>query len=225
MTYQFEAATFHPWVGDMYDTPHFGLKLLLIGESHYRWSGRPKIVSETTRAALLDGRDGYRFWRMLEDLLPRAEKDEPPRGWDCVAFYNYVQHFVGDKPRDRPENWMWTSEPTVAGFKEVLHVCQPNRVLIVGKTNWAMLAGAEQFPCNPPIREARFALPENFCAGLEPNIDRNAYWYPTGPDSYALCAPIFHPAFPRGFYDPATKRVVANLLDKRWRHPPLETKK
>jgi hypothetical protein len=215
MTYQFETAAFHPWIGNTYDSSYFGLKLLVMGESHYEGGGGLGVLSETTRIALRQGRDRGRFWRGLEDLITNAAGYRRGRGWDDVAFYNYVQHFVGRKPRDRPKEWMWTSEATVAGFKEVLRVCVPDRILIVGKTNWVRLGGAEQFPDDPPVPEPRFNLPESFCNGI-PETDRSAYWYPTSPGSFALCAPIFHPAYPRGFHDPGTKQVLAKLLDSGW---------
>ena len=217
-SYEFGQARFHPWVGDKYGSADGNLKLLVLGESHYRWAKRPRKLAETTRAALQQGREKGRFWRRLE-ALALSGNQEKGAGWDSASFYNYVQSFVGDGPRDRPTEEMWTSSDTLNGFKEVLHVCQPDRILVVGKTLWSMMAGAAHFPDAPPVRERRFPLPISFCTGLDHKSDRHAYWYPTGQTSYALCAPVFHPAFPRGFHHPSTVRTVATLMSRKWVPP------
>jgi hypothetical protein len=219
MTYSFEKAAFHPWVGDAYENSHFGLKLLIMGESHYRWPNQPKDETTITREALKNNRHKGRFFPGLERLVPVPKNVKSLRGWDAVAFYNYVQHFVGDEPRDRPTDDMWSSALTVESFKEVLAVCKPDRVLVVGKTNWRMMAGKDEFPENPPILESLFRLPESFCAGLNADSEQNAYWYPTGADSWALCAPIFHTAYPKGFHSDGTEEVMTQLLSTKWKGP------
>ena len=215
----FKKAAFHPWIGKSYGNAHFGLKLLIVGESHYRWPDRPKDETRTTHAALEHGRHHHRFFRGLERLVPTTEMEGIPKGWDSVAFYNYVQHFVGDGPRDRPSAEMWASELTLDAFKEVLTVCKPDRVLIVGKTTWRMMAGKDEFPQYPPIPEPLFRLPDGFCAGLNAEAEQHAYWYPTGANSWTLCAPIFHPAYPRGFHGEGTREVMRQLLSQRWHGP------
>jgi hypothetical protein len=82
-----------------------------------------------------------------------------------------------------------------------------------------MMAGKDEVPENPPILEPSFPLPESFCAGLNPESERNAYWYSTGAGSWALAAPIFHTAYPKGFHGKGTKELIAQLLSKEWRTP------
>jgi hypothetical protein len=138
--------------------------------------------------------------------------------WGDVIFYNFVQHLVGDGPRQRPHRGMWESDPTVSGFKEVLEVHAPDRVLVLGKTAWQMLPGNECFTApNLPRKELRFRIPgESFRRGLDVS-DQIAYWYPTTPGSYALCAPVFHPAYPAGFYRPETRETVKLLMKNSWK--------
>ncbi len=123
-----------------------------------------------------------------------------------------VQVPVSAKP------YMWTSTKTIEGFNEVLRVATPDRILVVGKRNWDMMAGGSaHFPEAPPIREERFKLSPRWkdADGFVPH----AYWYPTGPGKYALCAPIYHPAYPKGFFDPSTDKTVDKLLRQNWNVP------
>jgi hypothetical protein len=175
-----------PRIGERYGEAPYGLKLLFLGESHYRWPNHPEDETTITRVALEGNWDHHRFFLSLEKLIPLPEGQHGLRGWDTVAFYNYVQHFVGNRPRDRPTDEMWSSLLTVSAFSEVLEVCKPDRILIVGKTNWRMMAGKDEVPENPPILEPSFPLPDSFCAGLNPDSERNAYWYSTGAGSWAL---------------------------------------
>ena len=113
---------------------------------------------------------------------------------------------------------MWTSKQTLEGFREVLRVANPDRILVVGKRNWEMMAGGtEYFPKRPPIPEEGFKLPRIWRD--KDGINKIAYWYPTTPGNYALCAPIYHPAYPKGFHADATSKVVAQLLRKDWEPP------
>jgi hypothetical protein len=113
---------------------------------------------------------------------------------------------------------MWTSERTVAGFTEVLRVVNPNRILVIGKSNWEMMAGGPgYFPDAPPIREDRFKLPSKWRDDDGPVP--HAYWYQTRPGNFALCAPIYHPAYPKGFFSPDTTKIVDKLLRKDWTPP------
>jgi hypothetical protein len=219
MKYSFQKSAFHPWIGKRYGKAPYGFKLLVLGESHYRWPDHPEDETTITRVALEENWDHHRFFLSLEKLIPLPQGRHGLRGWDTVAFYNYVQEFVGDRPRDRPTDEMWSSVLTVSAFSEVLEICKPDRILVVGKTTWRMMAGKDEVPENPPILEPFFPLPDSFCAGLNPESERNAYWYSTGAGSWALAAPIFHTAYPKGFHGEGTKAVIAQLLSKEWRAP------
>ena len=140
----FTKPRFHPVVGKAYGQLAGAIKLLILGESHYSWEGRPEDESRTTAEAMKSV-DTYGFWKKTEKLIPVPPNHDNLRGWDLVAFCNYVQHFVGEKPRDTIGKDMWGSEQTVEGFREVLEVLKPNRVLVLGKTNWRFMAGKINF--------------------------------------------------------------------------------
>jgi hypothetical protein len=116
---------------------------------------------------------------------------------------------------------MW-GKRSVEAFKEVLGLHKPDRILVIGKKAWSWVAGdPKHFPKQPPIPELRFRLPcERFTIGLA-ECDHTAYWYPTTRGSFALSAPVYHPAYPRGFHSEDTRRVVKTLMNPRWKGPPV----
>ncbi len=190
--------------------PRLGLRLLILGESHYPWEGMPPIHL-TTIAAF---KPSYRFRKAISNLF-----DQGQNFWDDVIFYNFVQELVPVGARHRPDESMWESNATVNGFKEVCQVHKPERILVLGKGTWQNLPGNEHYPKSVPQKEPLFPLRgERFSRGLHPS-DQFAYWYPTSSKSYALCAPIFHPAYPAGFYLPDTKRTVQLLMRNAWIPP------
>jgi hypothetical protein len=216
MKRKYKSVQFWPVVGRKYKASK--LKLLVLGESHYPWKGIGGDLRHTTQWAM-DGKEGSILWKRVSGLFDRGADF-----WDDVIFYNFVQYLVGKGPRDRPEKEMWEGY-TVSGFKEVLCVHRPDRILVLGKTNWQMLPGNEHFssPYLPRV-ESRFPITgERFRYGLHES-DQSAYWYPTGHGGFALCAPIFHPAYPAGFYRPETRETVKILMKKSWKLPALDNK-
>jgi hypothetical protein len=210
---------FKPWEGDYYDNSPLKLRLLILGESHYRKNDDPEPEELTTIQALKLGRHTHRFWRNISALVGEHQESYQPDIWDSVLFYNYVQHVVGDAPRQRPDESMWTSERTLEGFREILEIGNPQRILVIGKQNWRMMAGGSMlFPDRSPIPEQQFPLPPQF---IGRNYDSSGvgYWYPTTQGRYALCAPIFHPGYPRGFYSSGTRDTVTRLLRRDWKMP------
>jgi hypothetical protein len=212
MKRHFKDVRFKPWEGDDYDTSPLGLRLLILGESHYRSADDKSPEEWTTIEALKHGRHMHRYWTSISGIVGKHQPKYQVDIWDSVIFYNYVQHVVGTAPRQRPSERMWTSEQTLDGFREVLRVANPERILVVGKRNWEMMAGGtDYFPKHPPKPEEKFKLPSNW--------HDIAYWYPTTPGHYALCAPIYHPAYPKGFHTADTSKIVAQLLRKDWLPP------
>jgi hypothetical protein len=207
----FEFVQFSPAVGRNYQDSKFGLKLMILGESHYRWDGMPTDSSQTTLASISQGFTCRAFWTQLAKLF-----DQSDYVWEHALFYNYVQHLL-DEPRQRPSAGMWKSFATVEGFKEVLRRYEPDRILVVGKDTWRKMPGDREIPQGKPVEETRFKLPDQFISLSEPS-ERCAYWYPTGNGKFALAAPIFHPRYPKGFHDPETIKAVKLLLES-WEPP------
>jgi|GEM_PF-4626233 len=218
MKREYKTVRFKPWEGDYYDTSPLGVRLLILGESHYRAADDTRPEQWTTIDALKHGRHTHQYWTRLSCLVGKHKPAYQVDIWDSVVFYNYVQHVVGTEPRQRPSEGMWTSDQTLDGFREVLRVANPERILVVGKRNWEMMAGGPRFfPERPPLVEEKFELPRTWRD--TDGFNRNAYWYPTVPGKYALCAPIYHPAYPKGFYSEETAKTVSRLLKKDWKSP------
>jgi hypothetical protein len=207
----FHRCVFHPVEGRLYSSSSFKLRLMILGESHYWWQECPENLSCTTWEAIRRGFHSHRFWTAIASLFPQEE-----HFWKNVLFYNYVQHLL-EGPGVRPSKEMWLSTATVDGFKEVLEVYRPNRILVLGKTLWRNMAGSnEQFPNEPPFAEERFRLSGRLFVRSLQNSERYACWYPVGRGQFALTAPIFHPRYPKGFVPRETAAVVHQLMRRHW---------
>ncbi|MDW3688520.1 hypothetical protein RA280_43730 [Cupriavidus sp. CV2] len=134
---------FEPWIGANYATTGFrGLRLMLLGESHYgpahhvrrnvtaetvRWLGqKAKGRFFTTTACSLLGLSGAH----LLNAEDRAAL------WEQVVFYNFVQEFLpspGDRPS--PEAWRAASK----ALPEVVDVVRPDVIVVLGKGMQAWL--------------------------------------------------------------------------------------
>ena len=123
---------FAPWKGERYgQESRFGVGVLVIGESHYgsdhntigtvQWfRERPQRFFTGAAMVLLGVPIGSQL-----DSRARAEI------WDHVAFYNYFQSFVGDRPRATPEAHQWAEAERP--FRWVLNDLQPQVVLVLSK--------------------------------------------------------------------------------------------
>lgn len=128
---------FEPWVGSKYLKNQFGVKILILGESHYGdktdeypdftkdvvklWAQKNKIAffTKITKSVL-----NYDTTNYLSD----AERIE---FWEHVSFYNYVQEIVGEGPRVRPIEDMWAKSEVA--LKEVIKSLDPQVLLVLGK--------------------------------------------------------------------------------------------
>lgn len=128
--------TFAPWIGANYWSEGLaGVRVLILGESHYgdadteRSSFTTEIVREWGQEKRL------RFFTMIQKLLlghgPGWISDEArAEFWEQVAFYNFVQAFVGTEPRTRPTREMWDAArmPFLATLAEL----QPQVLVVLG---------------------------------------------------------------------------------------------
>ncbi len=127
---------FMPWVGSRYHEGLFGTKVLILGESQYGSrdetlqftsyiiekygkNKRSRFFTVTQRLVTLDKKRGY---------IPAAQRRA---FWEKVAFYNYVQEFVGTKARMRPTraHWLAAQQP----FLETVEELKPDVIVVLGK--------------------------------------------------------------------------------------------
>jgi hypothetical protein len=135
------SVTFKPWVGSRYEAKdnRFGVKLMVLGESHYSKDGAPdpqftRSVIKTFGVSREPGR-GRTFTKLAKLLLDirSGEVTDAKRSevWRELLFYNFVQEYVGSSARQRPTSNMW-----VEGKKPLLQVLDrysPDLILVLGK--------------------------------------------------------------------------------------------
>jgi hypothetical protein len=141
MTYDFSDWYFQPWIGPEYENGVFGsIKTLILGESHYRFDWPEERDHELTSYVVSEGvagRPPTKFIRGVSEAVlgPKASPSvELSAFWDGVAFYNYVQEYVGTGPRTRPTVEAWTSAELP--FLNVMSQLRPQFVLVCGGQLW-----------------------------------------------------------------------------------------
>lgn len=128
--------TFQPWVGKVYEPTRC---LLIVGMSHYSWGDAdipPWFVTNEVVSRRLKGEANLRFFTNIEATCKgrKLTIHERQEFWQSVAFYNYIQEFVGNAPRKKHicELWKRAEKP----FLAVLRRLNPKLVLVVGRKNW-----------------------------------------------------------------------------------------
>ncbi|MCD9472930.1 hypothetical protein GLP21_19690 [Photobacterium carnosum] len=132
---------FKPWVGNKYFSENqFGIRILLLGESHYGDESEDEnftidVVKKWGKGEEL-GESLPFFKKIAVSLLnlnsayELSDKDRE-EFWDHVAFYNYIQTIVGEGPRERPIQDMWEESKPL--FYTVLDHLKPDLIIVLGK--------------------------------------------------------------------------------------------
>lgn len=129
---------FLPFVGDKYRDSRYGVRLLVLGESHY--GGEEDDAPDFTQMVIRKYAytPGLPFFSKLTNVL-RGHTDWPTEeerreAWRHVAFYNFVQEFVGNDSRIAPTPAMWREAQ--APFVEVVRQLEPDVILVLGVRLW-----------------------------------------------------------------------------------------
>ena len=139
--------TFHPWIGPHYGREsQFGVRLLVLGESHYGRPGEvpePRIFTQDV-VRYYSGQHRHPYFTILAKILrgDRGWIDDEERAaiWENVAFYNYIQSLV-PAPGTPPTAAQWDAAHDP--FLTVLDTLQPDAVLVASKRLWGQI---EQMP-------------------------------------------------------------------------------
>ncbi|ELI8386426.1 hypothetical protein ACA503_001243 [Yersinia enterocolitica] len=155
---------FPPFVGDKYYDSCYGIRVMVLGESHYG-DGSDSVCNFTQYVVKEHAlKAGQAFFSKLTNLL-RGHIDYPTEEerieiWKHVAFYNYIQEFVGEGARIAPTPEMWKA--AYVPFLEVVKQLEPNVILVLGSRLW------DEVPELPP------AYPVEWCGIIHPS-SRMAY--------------------------------------------------
>ncbi len=133
----FSSRTFEPWVGALYWKEGFvSLRILILGESHYGEAGTecPSFTREAVEEWGQKRRN--RFFTVVQKLISDipigvwVSDEERKSFWEHVAFYNFIQSFPGDLPRERPTTEMWTAAQ--GSFVATVQELQPHLIVVLG---------------------------------------------------------------------------------------------
>lgn len=150
-----DSVRFMPWVGESYEKgmqiPHreHGVKVLIIGESHYNDgthddNGKRTFTQDVVSNYLDRGGLGWRpskFWTVLGRTIAGRANYDRHTFWNSVAYYVFVQDFAGDRPRQRPTDCMWRD--SYKAFREVLEKLAPEKVIVLGNKVWSHVRQVE----------------------------------------------------------------------------------
>ncbi|TDY03006.1 hypothetical protein [Thiohalophilus thiocyanatoxydans] len=166
----------HPWIGENYHTPkELPFRTLIIGESNYTapeaFSDNLVVNCVRTHLGHNDDPNFSRFATKIRKLacLSRGTLSREAF-WNDVAFYNFVQVRVGEVARDRPTDDMWRE--SVAAFGEITEAIRPQRIWVLGKTNW-----------NHFIRHVRHSHIDPHVVELPSSWESVFAWYTNHPSS------------------------------------------
>jgi hypothetical protein len=127
---------FEPWIGEKYWASNsFGLRVLVLGESHYDRDQVPcsTYTTEVVERNVKHGRAAFftKISKVLLNLDEQMPSDEERSAiWDEIAFYNYIQEFVSEGTRVRPSHEMWGHGDKA--FFEILEHLKPQVLLVLG---------------------------------------------------------------------------------------------
>lgn len=130
--------TFDPWIGPKYETEGLdGLKLLILGESHYGTASKETRGFTQDVVQRLGQKQRHRFFTTTTKVvlgLGSSHIGMKRRAyfWDQVAFCNFIQSFVtkNAKSRSRPTDEMWRDAEAV--FQATISEIKPDAILVLG---------------------------------------------------------------------------------------------
>ncbi|BBQ90346.1 hypothetical protein [Raoultella ornithinolytica] len=143
-------ARFKPFIGENYYKSAYGVRVLILGESHY--GDQEDEAEDFTQMVVKDNAytPGSPFFSRVTKLLMLSEEyptdTERYEAWQQVSFYNFVQEFVGRQGRIRPTPQMW--KDAMPMFIEVARGLKPDVIVVLGYDLWNK---APELPGDLPV--------------------------------------------------------------------------
>lgn len=139
---------FEPWKPPGDDPRFNGVRLLILGESHYDEGDayspdeQREFTKDIVRRWGAEAKGYQRFFanvfRTFNDGESHHTSDAFRDFWGKVFFYNYVQELVPGGARVRPSSQTWAN--SADAFHSVLDDVKPDAVVVVGRTTWNMMS-------------------------------------------------------------------------------------
>lgn len=186
-----------PWIGPRYRSSAanlLGSHLLIVGESHHHKCDSNCIDKSheelTTRTvqAIVSGGLRHPFFTKIANLFRCG--DDVAGFWNSVSFYNYLQQLF-EAPRASVNPRIRLDLANQMLFFRILREVEPNRVLVLGKSNWSAIPS--RLVKDGPIACRESPLPLEL-PGRSHDDDKHAYWYPVGNHGWTLVGAIQHPS-------------------------------
>lgn len=133
------------WEGENYKTAgHFGIRLLILGESSYG-------SSDTTEEAIspddlvrlhIEHRSGHwgrTYTRFLQVLTGERPVTDRAKVWAGLAFHNFMLCWAAQDPMTAPAEASWSDPTNLNALREVCNELQPDAVIVWGYRLWDRL--------------------------------------------------------------------------------------
>lgn len=137
---------FAPWVGSQYAEGFFGLRILLVCESHYgdKKHERPTATPEIVKALALGEKHPKATGKLrrhphftkimsaVKNVRKSFSSEQKNEFWNSVAYYNFLQEFIRDTRVHPPKDAWGRGE---SAFTEVLDVLAPDLIVCLSARN------------------------------------------------------------------------------------------
>ncbi|MCX9070647.1 hypothetical protein [Citrobacter portucalensis] len=159
---------FMPFVGEKYHNSRYGVRVLVLGESHYGADEdcSPDFTQKVVEQCAYEPDTPF-FSKLTNVLRGRTDwptEEERRETWQHVAFYNFVQDFVGAESRIAPTRPMWRAAQ--APFQEIVRILEPDVILVLGSRLWN---NVDDLPPTSPVEWCGITHPSGGMA-YEPAI-------------------------------------------------------
>lgn len=159
---------FLPFVGEHYHNSRYGVRVLVLGESHYgatEDSGPDFTQKVVQDCAYVPGEPFFsKLTNVLRGRIDWPTDEERHETWQHVAFYNFIQEFVGGQSRIAPTPAMW--QAAQAPFLEVVRTLEPDVILVLGSRLWN---NVDELPPTYPVEWCSITHPSG-AMSYEPSI-------------------------------------------------------
>jgi hypothetical protein len=134
--------TFQPWIGTTYGKQR--VRVLILGESHYGRSRGIKSNARFTKDVIKRVIAGEpmpskaTFSKLQRACTGNSSETQRDRFWNSVAFYNYVQQFLGSTRRSPGRShWNAAAEKFPTALRKLRP--RPNLIIPMGYRLWRAL--------------------------------------------------------------------------------------